>query len=281
MTQGPNALTDAQLRQLLNDLQSVTEVDVTFGGLIDSGSSSFTITRMNGARTKELRNLIIRSGLGLGGQAMSRRCPVWVRDYPVARGITHEYDPAVRAEQLRAIFAIPLTIAKEVRAVVYGALRLDVPLGDRTLKAAELALRQSMRGFAEIDGTAREAVQPARHTEQDCRAAIQSLRTAHDELATIAAGLTDDALRNMLNDICCRMRAPLNGNVTKPAVKLSPREIAVLAQVAEGRKNSEIAERLSIVPGTVKAYLESAMRKFGTHNRIMTVNAARQAGLLP
>lgn len=279
-----NEIDDRRLAQLLTDLHDTTEVDITFGGATSPNSSSLAITHTHGARTQELRDLAIHSGLGLGGKALSLRCPVWVRDYPRAQGITHDYDRTVHAEQLRAIFAIPLIIAEEVRAVVYGALRQDVPIGDRTLIAADLAIRQCVGAPAREAEMARVSTHATSvQSKPDSGTTAQGLQAAHDELVAIADGVTDPALRKRLNDVCDRMRERLDANTTSqsPTVQLSPRELAVLAQVAEGCKNAEIAERLAIVPNTVRAYLESAMRKLGTHNRIQTVNAARSAGLLP
>ena len=273
MEQGQVRLDDAQLGRLLTDIRSTTEVDAAFGGLLSPRRNSFAITHTRGARTGELRNLAIHGGLGLGGKSITLRRPVWVRDYPVARGITHDYDSAVRAERLRAIFAVPLTLAEgAVRAVIYGALRQDVPLGDRTLRAAELAIRRCAR---ELAADAENAESPP---SEEPGEPIRDLRTAHDELASLAAHVDDDTIKRQLNDICDRMSATRE---ERAGARLSPREVAVLAQVAEGCRNREVAERLGILPGTVKAYLESAMRKLGTDNRMRTVNAARTAGLLP
>ncbi len=285
MSHEPTAPDHARLDHVLADVQAATEVDTTFGGVVTSDPAEFTITRTCGARTKALRNLGIRSGLGLGGKAMSMRSPVWVRDYTMAQGITHDYDTAVRSEELRAIFAIPLTVGSDVRAVIYGALRQDVPLGDRTMQAAELAVRRCAHGLTD---TAREAPnadpktpETAAGSTDGAGATLQTLRSAHDELVTIAHAVTDEQLRQRLHDVCAQLRSPLRRDAKTPAVHLSPRELAVLSQVAEGRKNSEIAERLDILPGTVRAYLQAAARKFGTNNRVQTVNAARESGLLP
>jgi DNA-binding NarL/FixJ family response regulator len=49
---------------------------------------------------------------------------------------------------------------------------------------------------------------------------------------------------------------------------LSEREREVAAAVAEGRSNAEIAERLFMSVGTVKAHISSALTKLGIDNRI-------------
>ncbi|GAB2743035.1 helix-turn-helix transcriptional regulator [Salinifilum aidingensis] len=293
MDHQPRGLEHARLEQVLADIRAATEVDATFGGITTPESAGFTITRTCGVRTEVLRDLEIRSGLGLGGKAMSMRSPVWVRDYTLARGITHDYDPEVRTEGLRAIFAVPLTVGEDVRAVIYGALRQDVPLGDRTVRAADLAVRRcarwavrtGARGIADTAQAAPSATPEVPGTAGEAPGgavpALQRLRSAHDELVAIADAVTDEELKQRLQDVCARMRSPLQRVTRTPAVHLSPRELAVLTQVAEGCKNSEIAERLEILPGTVRAYLQAAMRKLGTNNRVQTLNAARETGLLP
>ena len=64
-------------------------------------------------------------------------------------------------------------------------------------------------------------------------------------------------------------------------VSLSPREIDVLACVALGATNAEIAGSLGLREGTVKAYLSSAMGKLDAATRHAAVTKARRSGLLP
>jgi DNA-binding CsgD family transcriptional regulator len=57
-------------------------------------------------------------------------------------------------------------------------------------------------------------------------------------------------------------------------VALTPREHEVLALVAEGLTNGEIAQRLWISAGTVRRHLENAYGKLGVHTRTAAVRAA-------
>ena len=61
---------------------------------------------------------------------------------------------------------------------------------------------------------------------------------------------------------------------------LSERELAVLALLAAGRTNKEIAEELFIAQGTVKAHVASVYRKLGVHSRAEAVSKAKDLGLL-
>ena len=59
---------------------------------------------------------------------------------------------------------------------------------------------------------------------------------------------------------------------------LSPREADVLALAAEGSPVDEIAQRVSLSPGTVRNYLSSAVTKLGVANRHEAVHHARRRG---
>lgn len=61
---------------------------------------------------------------------------------------------------------------------------------------------------------------------------------------------------------------------------LSERELAVLALLAAGRTNKEIAKELFIAQGTVKAHVASVYRKLGVHSRAEAVSKAKDSGLL-
>jgi DNA-binding NarL/FixJ family response regulator len=54
----------------------------------------------------------------------------------------------------------------------------------------------------------------------------------------------------------------------------------VLAEVALGGSNAEIAKYLGLEVNTVKSYLRSAMRKLGATNRVQAVCRARESGLV-
>ncbi len=61
---------------------------------------------------------------------------------------------------------------------------------------------------------------------------------------------------------------------------LTPRELAVLALVATGHSNKEIAERLNVSDDTVKARLQNVMAKLGASDRTHAVTLAVRRGFL-
>ncbi len=63
-------------------------------------------------------------------------------------------------------------------------------------------------------------------------------------------------------------------------VLLSPRETEVLARVADGATNREIAEALHLSPHTVKEHTSALYRKLDVRNRAEAVQRAQRLGLL-
>jgi DNA-binding NarL/FixJ family response regulator len=61
---------------------------------------------------------------------------------------------------------------------------------------------------------------------------------------------------------------------------LTNREIDVLRQVAEGRRNRVIGERLFISEETVKVHLKHIMEKLGASDRTHATTIATQRGFL-
>lgn len=66
-----------------------------------------------------------------------------------------------------------------------------------------------------------------------------------------------------------------------PDLGLSERELEVLAQLATGQKNAEVAKALYISVGTVKSHSANIYRKLEAKNRTEAVARARELGVLP
>jgi DNA-binding NarL/FixJ family response regulator len=65
-----------------------------------------------------------------------------------------------------------------------------------------------------------------------------------------------------------------------PEAALTPREIEVLALVADGLGNREIADRLGRATGTIKIHIENILDKLGAADRTQAVTIAIHRGIL-
>jgi len=72
------------------------------------------------------------------------------------------------------------------------------------------------------------------------------------------------------------------GNGAAPGLEdpLSERELEVLALLASGKTNSEVARDLFVSVGTVKSHTGNIYRKLGARNRAQALNRARELGLI-
>ncbi|MFF8606103.1 response regulator transcription factor [Streptomyces sp. NPDC015346] len=278
----PERMEVVEMRAALLRLRRATGLQVVFGGLPQDGRV-LRIAELNGAVTPALHGLAISAGSGLGGKCLALARPCAVTDYPSARHITHEYDGPVSAEGLRSVIAVPVVVRRKVRGVLYGALRDALPLGERVFDAAVAAARDVEQALAVRDEMGGEV---RRHLpEPPSGPSWEEVRQAHGELRELAARIEDPELRGRLLAVCGRLEtasavAP-GGAPGGAGVRLTPRELDVLAAVAPGATNAAAAERLGLRPETVKGYLRSAMRKLGAHTRMEAVVAARRAGVLP
>ncbi|MFC6886726.1 MULTISPECIES: helix-turn-helix transcriptional regulator [Actinomadura] len=285
------------VRSAVLSLHRATGLPMVFGGALN-GRDRLRITELVGNTTDSLSGLVVRQGNGLGGKAMATGRPGWVSDYPRAATISHDYDRPVGREGLLSIVAVPIVVRRQVRGVLYGALREPLSLADRVVTAAVQAARDLEQDLAVRDRADEAMVRYGGHaappgpgTEASATAAArwEEVRAVHAELRDLAERVRDPATRDRLREASLRLAAA--GRLAPPAASgdpappagpvLSPRELDVLSYVAIGCTNAEAAQRLGLLPETVKSYLRSAMRKLDSHTRLEAVSTARRAGLLP
>ena len=193
-------------------------------------------------RTDEARDLF-REGLELGRAGADPITAAWVATFALA----------FLAEQGRSDQAMPLLAGLEAFTTSFGYQR--TPLEQAAYERAMAAARTQLGAARAAEAWA--AGQPAPPSET-VRAAARLL----DEAAT------EDS------------SAPAPGARRAGRGRLSPREQEVLALVAEGRSNREIAEALVVTENTAKYHVAQLLNKLGAGNRAEAVARAVALGLL-
>ncbi|MET0812093.1 MAG: LuxR C-terminal-related transcriptional regulator [Microbacterium sp.] len=268
----------------VDQLTRRTGFPVAFGGLETGGSVH--VTAISGARTQHLRGLVVGSGRGLGGKAFVEKRPRLALDYRSSRTITHDYDRAILGEGIATLFAVPVLVTGRARGVIYCGSWSEAPVGDVVAGpaldvAAELATELRVRDEVERRVSLAPATAPLPVIGASAR---EELRESYAELRSIAASVEDAVLRQRLEVLERRLAAISTDATAEPLaldVRLSPREIDVLACAALGATNAEIAATLVLKEVTVKSYLQAAMSKLDASTRHAAVAKARRAGLLP
>jgi DNA-binding NarL/FixJ family response regulator len=97
-------------------------------------------------------------------------------------------------------------------------------------------------------------------------------------LRAVAAGeslLSPSVARKLVHRLRAEHPSPAD-----PALEMTERERQVLALLADGRNNREIAEALFISQNTVKSHVSNLLEKLGVGNRVQAVVRAYRDGLL-
>lgn len=265
------------LRSRLQELKQLSGLPVVFGGTTrtNNGNRSLVISELDGTISTALQGLTVPAGRGLGGATLSRQSPKLLRDYRSDTSITHDFDlHIVEFEQITSIFAFPVLVKGDVQGVFYGALRDDSTIGDRAIRNATSIAQQTEEDLKRLLGTPDQRIrQPSDSGELEYR-----IHRATSQLNQIINATKNEELRRHL----IRIRQNLGGRsaLKKGQTSLAPRELETLRLVALGNRNVDIATRLGLSPQTVKAYLQSAMRKLEVHNRNAAVHAAQERGVL-
>lgn len=119
-------------------------------------------------------------------------------------------------------------------------------------------------------------------TQADIVAAVEAgalgylLKDAPPEQVQAAVVATAEGRRTLSPDIA----ATLMDRMHRPVITLSKRETEILALLATGATNREMAQRLFISESTVKTHLVHIYSKLGVDNRTAAVATARAENLL-
>ncbi|WP_353113978.1 LuxR C-terminal-related transcriptional regulator [Microbacterium sp.] len=276
--------TEEQLvAQAVRELSQRTRFPVAFGGLIEDGVVS--VSTILGNRTHRLDGLRVRPERGLGGRAMTELRPRMTANYRTSQQITHDYDVFVLGEGLRTLLAIPVIVGGRPRGVLYAGAWEESQIGGVTTAPA-MTVAQSVANELRIRDEVERRMREIPPTADLGPTQREELRESFAELRSVAASVEDERLRERIVGVERRLLSLAGEPVPTttasiPAVRLSPRELDVLACAAMGATNAEIATELGLREGTVKAYLGTAMSKLDASTRHAAVARARRIGLLP
>jgi DNA-binding NarL/FixJ family response regulator len=174
--------------------------------------------------------------------------------------LTLRHRPDIALLDIRMPRLDGLAAAEELRRVAPGtSLMMLTTFSEDEFIARALSLGVS--GFVLKSGDPRELIAGIRAVSSG--AAYVSPEVAHRIITQLRGSRLDRAVT---------ARTRLEG--------LTGREREVVGLVAAGLSNAEIAARLYVVEGTVKAHVSAVLAQLGLRNRVQLAILAYQAGLL-
>jgi DNA-binding NarL/FixJ family response regulator len=186
----------------------------------------------------------------------------------VANIVNHEPDLQVVAEASHGAEAVE----------AFERHRPDVTLLDLRMPVMEGV--EAVRRIRERDPQARVIVLTTYDTDEDITRALKAGAKAYI-LKDIAADALVACIHDVLNGktyLAPAAAAKLAERVTR--VQLTPRELATLRSMAQGRSNKEVASELGISERTVKTHLGHLFQKLGVTSRTEAVRVATHRGLV-
>jgi DNA-binding NarL/FixJ family response regulator len=161
---------------------------------------------------------------------------------------------------------------------VYDRVRPDVTLLDLRMPLMEGV--EVVRRLRERDPRARVIILTTYDTDEEITRALRAGAKAY-VLKDISADELVACIRDVLAGktyLAPAAAAKLAEDVTR--VQLTPRELASLRLMADGKSNKEIANELGISDRTVKTHLGHLFEKLGVTSRTEAVKVATRRGLV-
>ena len=186
----------------------------------------------------------------------------------VANIITNEPDLKVIAEAANGVEAV----------AAFERFHPDVTLLDLRMPVMEGV--EAVRQIRLRDPNAKVIVLTTYDTDEDITRALKAGAKAYI-LKDISADALVACIRDVLSGktyLAPAAAAKLAERVTR--VQLTPRELATLRSMAEGKSNKEVASELGISERTVKTHLGHLFEKLGVTSRTEAVRVASHRGLV-
>jgi DNA-binding NarL/FixJ family response regulator len=154
-----------------------------------------------------------------------------------------------------------------------------LPDGDGVAAIAELQpLRRSTKYVVLTASTADHVLVTA--IEAGASGFLSKSRSLEEVRSAVRAAHSGEAV--ISPELLARLLPRLNRRRGEPGrVELTERELEVLALLAEGLPNSEIAARLVVSVHTVRNHVANLSAKLGAHSKLEVLSIAIRQGLLP
>jgi two-component system NarL family response regulator len=160
----------------------------------------------------------------------------------------------------------------------FGTYRPDITLLDLRMPVMEGV--EAVRQIRAIDPQAKVIVLTTYDADEDIARALHAGAKAY-----VLKDISADALVTCIRDVLAgktylapAAAAKLAERVTR--IQLTPRELAALRLMADGKANKEIAADLGISERTVKTHLGHLFEKLGVTSRTEAVKIATRRGLV-
>ena len=182
--------------------------------------------------------------------------------------ISHESDLRVVAEASNGVEAID----------AFTKHRPDVTLLDLRMPVMEGV--EAVRQIRELDPGAKVIVLTTYDTDEDITRALKAGAKAY-----VLKDITADGLITCIRDVLAGKTYLAPAAAAKLAeglarVQVTPRELATLRLMADGKSNKEIATTLGISERTVKTHLGHLFEKLGVTSRTEALKVATRRGLV-
>lgn len=205
-------------------------------------------------------------------------------EYALSRcGAAATLAQAYPAWNIRAVGTVP-DLLRQMRAETWSLLLLDLPtLGKRAEELLEICMRDCPTSKVVTINGAEDTVIRRRLIAAGV-AGYLSHEASSDELCRLASFVLAAperdyacAVSSLLSEPPCVFDGPARPEMAGFGSKLTVRQAEVLRLMAQGRSTKDIARRLGVAVGTVKAHLSGTYRVLGAHSR---VDALAKAGLI-